>query len=163
MEQEEIHILAVVTKYVLLPVIGFFAGFFAQWFLQVRKSRDELLQALAAKRADALGELWAITTLRPEITSLKMDAVVPSSLREQTNADIMEWYTQKGGALFLSWQATQMVFRLLDTLRDDNAQKKHLNKAVSALRTRLKFDCGMYSYSETKRQLKQPRPSPWPT
>lgn len=78
MGQEELHLLAVLAKYILLPVIAFFAGFIAKWFLQERKSRDELLEALASPRAEALRELWAITTLRPKIASLKEGVAVPS-------------------------------------------------------------------------------------
>ena len=107
MGQGEFEILTIFTKYVLLPVIGFFTGFAVKWFLQERKSRDELLRALASQRADALLELWAIATLRSEITSLGKNDVVPPDLREIMNSNIVEWYTQKGGALFLSWNATQ--------------------------------------------------------
>lgn len=159
MGQDEIHFIMGVAKYVFLPAIGFFAGFSTQWFLQERKSRDELLQALASQRADALRELWSITTLPPEITLLKQGVAVPNNLRERANADIVEWYTQNGGALFLSWQAAHLVFRLLDSLRDENVQLNQLENSVSALRTRLKRDCGMYSYWEAKRQIKRPRPS----
>lgn len=162
MGQEELKLLAVLIKYILLPVAGFFAGFIAKWFLQERKSRDELLEALAEPRAKALCELWGITTLRPEIASLKDGVKVPSDLLRRANAEIMEWYTQKGGALFLSWQATYLVFRLLDALRDENIQRRDLETAVSALRTRLKQDCGIYSYWEARRSLIRPRPSPWP-
>src|SRR6516225_6278889 len=94
--EESYLLLAELTRYVFLPVIAFFAGFSAKWFLQNRKSRDELLEALASPRADALRELWAITTLRPEIVSLKDGAPVPSDLLERANSEIMEWYTQKG-------------------------------------------------------------------
>jgi hypothetical protein len=162
MGQEELKLLAEVSKYIFLPAIGFFAGFIAKWFLQERKSRDDLVEALASPRADALRGLWAITTLGPEITSLKEGLPVPSDVLKQMNAEIMGWYTQKGGALFLSWQATHLVFRLLDALRDDNVQRSQLENAVSALRSRLKRDCGIYSYWEEQRQLQRPRPSPWP-
>lgn len=162
MQPEEIQILAGITKYILLPAIGFLAGFSAKWYLQDRKSRDELLQALATKRADAVRELWAITTLPPEISELDNDTAVPSDPREKANSDIMEWYTQKGGALFLSWQATQLVFELLDTLRCKNVKKRHLKDAVTALRTRLKLDCGIYSFWDARRQLVEPETSPWP-
>jgi hypothetical protein len=161
MGQDEIHFLTVFAKYVLFPVIGFFAGFATQWFLQERKSRSELVQALASQRAEELRKLWAITTLPSQITVLESGVTVPSNLREQANAQIIEWYTQNGGALFLSWEATQLVFQLLDTLRNERCQKNHLEKAVSALRTRLKYDCGMYSLWEVKAQIKRPRPSPW--
>jgi hypothetical protein len=162
MGPEGLQQLAEISKYVFLPAIGFFAGFVAKWFLQERKARDDLVKALSSPRAEALRELWAITTLRPEITSLKEGLSVPTDVLKQTNAEIMDWYTRKGGALFLSWQATHLVFRILDTLRDVNVQRSQLEKAVSALRSRLKRDCGIYSYWEEQRQLKRPRPSPWP-
>jgi hypothetical protein len=163
MGQEDTYLLLTeLTHYILLPALGFLAGFGAKWFLQKQKSRDELLEALASPRADALRELWAITTLRPEITSLKEGVAVPPALLEKANAEIMEWYTRKGGALFLSWQATDLVFRLLDALRNENIQRNHLERAVSVLRARLKLDCGIYSYWDVKRQLNRPRPSPWP-
>lgn len=162
MGEAEIQMLAGIAKYILLPAAGFMAGFASKWYLQDRKSRDELLQALASKRADALRDLWGITTLPPEITELEDDVAVPPTLREKANASIMEWYTQKGGALFLSWEATQRTFELLDTLRCNDAKKGHLANAVTTLRTRLKRDCGLYSYWDAKRQLDLPRPSPWP-
>jgi hypothetical protein len=162
MAEQDLVLLTVLTKYVLLPSAGFCAGFLAKWFLQERKSRDDLLEALADSRAAALRDLWTITTLRPEIAGLEDEVTLPSEFLEQANADVMEWYTKQGGALFLSWQATNLVFRLLDVLRDKNASKGQLKKAVSALRTRLKRDCGIYSYWDVKRQLSDPRGSPWP-
>lgn len=148
------------AKLILLPALGFLAGFAAKWFLQERKSRDELVRALAEKRAGALRQLWKITTLSEEITVLNSDAEVPASLREKANAAVVDWYTTQGGALYLSWTATQVLFRLLDALRSGRARRSDLEHAVSELRTRLKFDCGMYSRWEARRELKRPRPSP---
>jgi hypothetical protein len=151
-----------VAKVVLLPAIGFVAGFAAQWALQARKSRDELVRALAGQRAEALCKLWEITTLPAEITALEKDADLPADVRERLDKSILEWYTAQAGALFLSWHATQLLFRLLDLLRSQSPHKPELESAVSNLRTRLKFDCGIYSASESRRQLARPRPSPWP-
>ncbi|MFI4930645.1 MAG: hypothetical protein ACHP83_10420 [Burkholderiales bacterium] len=146
----------------LLPAIGFVAGFAAQWALQARKSRDELVRALAGQRAEALCKLWDITTLPAEITTLQKDANLPAAVRQRLDESILEWYTKQAGALFLSWHATQLLFRLLDLLRSDNPHKPELETAVSGLRTRLKLDCGIYSASESRRQLMRPRPAPWP-
>ena len=151
-----------VAKVVVLPAIGFVAGFAAQWALQARKSRDELVRALAGQRAEALCKLWEITTLPAEITTLEKDASLPADVRQRLDKSILEWYTMQAGALFLSWHATQLLFRLLDLLRSQNPHKPELETAVSALRTRLKLDCGIYSMSESRRQLVRPRPSPWP-
>ena len=72
------QVLIEVTKLVLLPALGFLAGFASQWVLQERKSRDELVRALAEERAGALRKLWEITTLPVEIRSLSGDAAVPA-------------------------------------------------------------------------------------
>lgn len=150
-----------VAKLVLLPGAGFLVGFAAQWFLQERKSRDELVRALADQRAASLCKLWEITTLPAEVTVLEDGVVTPSEVRELLDRSVLDWYTKQAGALFLSWNSTQLLFRLLDLLRSEQATKKQLESAVSSLRSQLKLDCGVYSRSEAKRDLTRPRPSPW--
>ena len=150
-----------IAKLVLLPAIGFLAGFAAKWFLQERKSRDELVRALAEQRAASLCKLWEITTLPVDIALLAANESVPSGVREQLDRSILDWYTRQAGALFLSWQATQRLFGLLDLLRTEAAQKAELESAVSSLRSQLKLDCGDYSRSEAGQPLHRPRPSPW--
>lgn len=150
-----------VGKLVLLPGVGFLVGFAAQWFLQERKSRDELVRALADQRAASLRKLWEITTLPAKVTALEGSMVTPSEVRERLDKSILDWYTKQAGALFLSWNATQLLFRLLDLLRSEQTTKEQLESAVSALRSQLKLDCGVYSRSEAKRNLIRPRPSPW--
>ena len=161
MVEVEIPAMDALVKYLLLPVLGFVAGFLSQWFLQHHKTRDELVTALAPQRAHALCALWAITTLAPAVTSLDDGSTVPAELRESADRAIVDWYTNQSGALFLSWPATNRLFRLLDTLRDDRASKANLESAVSSLRSTLKHDCGFYSYSQVRRRLARPRHSPW--
>jgi len=150
-----------IAKLVLLPAIGFLAGFGAQWLLQERKSRDEMVRALAEQRAEALCRLWEITTLPRAVTTLGAKADVPTPLREQLDHSILDWYTRQAGALYLSWTATQRLFRLLDQLRSAQTHKAELESAVSSLRSQLKLDCGIYSASEARRELARPRPAPW--
>jgi hypothetical protein len=149
------------VRLLVFPVVGFLAGFAAQWLLQARRSRDELVRALAGERAAALRQLWAITTLPREITSLAPEAAVGEPVRQRLNAAIVDWYTTGGGALYLSWHATQRVFDLLDGLRTAETSRTALEGLVSALRTRLKYDSGIYERAETRRQLRRPRPSLW--
>src|SRR5437016_2293998 len=98
-----------VAKLVLLPGIGFLVGFAAQWFLQERKSRDELVRALADQRAASLCKLWEITTLPAEVTALEGSMVTPSEVRERLDKSVLDWYTKQAGALFLSWNSTQLL------------------------------------------------------
>jgi hypothetical protein len=150
-----------VAKLILLPAIGFLAGFAAQWLLQARKSRDELLRTLAEPRAAALCKLWELTTLPDEIARLTDNAEIPRQARERLDVSIVDWYTKQAGALYLSWPATQIVFRLLDSLRANASHKSQIEASVSALRSQLKYDCGIYSASELRRKLERPRNSPW--
>ena len=161
MAYDTAQILLEITKLAVLPAIGFAAGFAAQWLLQERKSRAELVRALAEQRAAALCKLWEITTLPAEVTALEPETNTPTDLREQLDRKILEWYTKEAGALFLSWTSTQLLFRLLDLLRSEQAHKTELESAVSSLRSRLKLDCGIYSTSEARRRLSRPRPSTW--
>jgi len=150
------------AKLVLLPAAGFLAGFAAQWFLQERKSRDEMVRALSDQRAAALCKLWEITTLPVEIDSLEASESPPVAELERLDRSIVDWYTREAGALFLSWKSTRMLFQLLDLLRSRQACKADLELAVSSLRSRLKLDCGVYSRLEARRRIVRPRPSPWP-
>ena len=150
-----------IAKLVLLPVFGFLAGFAAQWLLQARKSRDELLRALAEPRAAALCKLWELTTLPNEIARLSDNAEIPRQARESLDSAIVDWYTKQAGALYLSWPANQILFRLLDSLRTSESHKTQVEAAVSGLRSQLKYDCGIYSVSELRRKLERPRRSPW--
>jgi hypothetical protein len=150
-----------IAKLVLLPAIGFLAGFAAQWMLQARKSRDELLRALAETRAAALCKLWELTTLPNEIARLADNAEIPRPARKSLDSTIVDWYTKQAGALYLSWPATQILFRLLDSLRTSESHKSEVEAAVSDLRSRLKYDCGIYSAAELRRKLERPRRSPW--
>jgi len=149
------------VRLAVLPGIGFLAGFGAQWLLQERKSRDELVRALAEQRAQALRKLWEITTLPAEISTLAAGTVVSEDLREPLDRLILDWYTKQAGALFLSWHSTQLLFGLLDQLRSDQTRKGELEKAVSSLRSRLKRDCGIYTASEARHELTRPRPALW--
>jgi hypothetical protein len=161
MSDEDIKALAALVKYVIFPILGFAAGFSAQWFLQSRKSRDELLRELTPQRAIALRDLWGKTALPPEIAALNDDAVLPPDFRQTADQALLDWYTKQAGALFLSWRATQLLFRVLDVLRDKDANKRKLEDAVSSLRTRLKRDCGFYTAWDSRRHLDRPRHSPW--
>lgn len=161
MTEEMTHLLGSVLKLVLIPGGAFAFGFLAQFLLQKSKSRDELVRALAEERAIALQLLWKITTLPEEITKLEQFVEIPSTVRQRLNDEIINWYTTQGGALYLSWRATQLLFDLLDALRSEDANRSGLEDNVSRLRTQIEVDCGIYSLGESRRKLKRPKPAPW--
>ena len=153
MTEDDLKIIAAILKYVLFPVIAFVAGFFVKWFLQSRKSREELLQALAPQRAEVLKALWKLTTpfaCAPE---------EQTTLMRRTEADVAfrKWYFEEAGALFLSWRTTKRYFNAIDCLRDPASDPEALRLNFSRLRTALKRDCGIYTWWNGWRQLRAPR------
>jgi hypothetical protein len=149
-------------KLLVLPAFGFLAGIAAQWALQDRKSRDELTRALAPRRAEVLCRLWTVTTLPTEVASTPLESPIPVADAQTVDRTIVDWYTKEAGALYLSHDATRLVFALLDTLRNRSAKHADLETAVTRLRTQLKRDCGIYSRSESRRSLERPRRAEWP-
>jgi len=162
MTEEELKLVIGFFNVLIFPVVGFLAGFFVKWFLQSRKSRDELLRALATNRAEAFQALWQRTVLPNEIRQMKSEEIVPQEFLRKKDADLLEWYYQCANALFLSWRSTERLFVVLDILRSPEPFKGHLEKALSSLRTALKRDSGMYTAWDDWRQLPTPRRASWP-
>jgi len=153
MTEDDLKVIAAILKYVLFPAIAFTAGFFAKWFLQSRKSRDELLKEIALQRANVLRELWKLTT------PFERTPEEQTTLVRRTQADIAfrNWYYEEAGALFLSWETTKLYFNAIDCLRDPASDSAALKRKFSQLRTALKRDCGIYTWWSGWRQLPAPR------
>jgi hypothetical protein len=158
---EELRLVITVGKVAVFPVVGFIAGFFVKWFLQNRKSRDELLRALAINRANAFQALWQRLILPHNIRHMKDYEIVPSEFLKGRNEELLEWYYQHANALLLSWRSTKRLFIVLDILRTESPHKEKVRKAFSSLRTALKRDCGIYTSWDAWRQLPPPRSEPW--
>jgi hypothetical protein len=162
MSDEESKLVIALVKLAVFPVVGFIAGFFVQWFLQSRKSRDELLRALALNRANAFQALWQRSILPDDIRLMKDDDIVPREFLRKRNEELLTWYYQHANALFLSWRSTKKLFVVLDILRTEDPPKATVRDAFSSLRTALKRDCGIYTAWDAWRQLPTPRSEPWP-
>ncbi len=158
---KELQLVFTILKVVIFPIVGFLAGFFMKWFLQSRKSRDELLRALATDRAKAFQSLWKYSILPGHIRRMKDDDIVPNEFLRERNGELVDWYYSQANALFLSWKSTRSLFAVLDLLRTENPSKEMVRKAFSSLRTALKRDCGIYSAWAAWRQLPTPRFEPW--
>lgn len=156
MTQDGLKAIADILQFMIVPIIAFAGGFFAKWFLQSRKSRDELLQALAPQRAEVFIALWKLTT---SFRGNPKEQLTPSR-RAEVNGEFREWYYNKAGALFLSWRASKQYLIAVDRLRDPQADEKALEKEFSLLRTALKRDSGIYTWWNGCRQLPPPRASP---
>lgn len=159
---EELRLAIAIIKIAVFPVVGFIAGFFVTWFLQSRKSRDELLRALAPDRASAFQALWQRIALPDEIRLMKENEIVPDEFLKRSNEDLLSWYNEHANALFLSWTSTKKLFEVFDILRSKKPLKGTVDKVLSSLRTAMKRDCGIYSAWNAWRQLPTPRPQPWP-
>jgi hypothetical protein len=138
----------------LLALLAGIGGFLLNWLLQKKKSRDEILHELTSSRVKAYKRLWAISGKL--ITSRKDE--IPPDVRLQIDQELIEWYYEKGGAMFLSWRATERFLGAVDILRNAKSSSGDIRTAFSRLRTELKRDCGIYSAFESKRVIPQPRP-----
>ncbi|MCP4340398.1 MAG: hypothetical protein GY799_16285 [Desulfobulbaceae bacterium] len=141
------------VSFTLPPVIGFAAGFFTKWFLQSKKSRDELLRELTPQRAQSLKALWKLTT--PFAIDPKNQA--EQEIRVKADSAFRKWYFDHAGAMFLSWKSTKIYFEAIDCLRDENSSPQTLENRFSRLRTKLKQDFGIYTRWNSLRKLPTPR------
>lgn len=153
MSEEEINIAVTILKMIVLPVLGFAAGFLTKWFLQAKKSRDELLRELSPKRVEKLTDLWELTM--PFAKSPQEQSILERRIESDTK--FREWYFTKSGALFLSWEGTKRYFNAIDTLRDVDSSPIQLKEKFSRLRSELKHDCGIYTRWNRNKQLTAPR------
>ena len=164
MTDEDMKLVIAFAKWIVFPMVGFLAGFFVQWFLQSRKSRDELLNALAIERATAFQKLWQCTVLPEDIRRMKGEAIIRQEFLREKDGELHAWYYGRANALLLSWRTTRRLFEVWDVLRSDYPFKGRVEKAFSRLRTGLKRDCGIYTGWNAWRRLPAPRPRPgsWP-
>jgi hypothetical protein len=125
----------------ILPTIGFVAGYFAKWLLQRQKARDDLRKALVAKRAKSLTELWRLTSS----FAAGLETQATQDKRCQIDRALSQWYFNEGGALFLSWKSAYYYLRAVECLRKPASTGKRLKKRFSRLRTALKRDLGIYT------------------
>ncbi len=137
----------------LLALLLLAAGFAFKWLLQDKKARDEALHALAPNRTTAYQELWKTLGKVPPSSD---QAILPD-VRKQLADALSDWYHEKSGALFLSWRTAKRFLIALNLVRDDSAANEAIRDAVSALRTQLKRDCGIYGPFEVAKQLPSPR------
>ena len=150
---EDLQSTIAVLKVLVFPAIGFAAGFFTKWFLQSKKSRDELLRQLAVQRTKKLMDLWNLTT--PYAIAAEDNAVL--SKRVEADKKFREWYFDNSGAMFLSWSATKKYFEAIDTLRDKVSKPSELKQRFSLLRTALKRELGIYTWLDSWEDLTPPR------
>jgi hypothetical protein len=117
----------------------------ANKLLQDRKSRDELLNAIADSRVYAYRRLWAICKQVRFVT----DDPITEEDRRKFDRQLNKWYWEDGGAMLLSWTASRRLMKARNRLRvkrheeDEKKETKEIKGEFSALRTQLKYDCGV--------------------
>jgi hypothetical protein len=136
----------------LLALLAIIVGFYFNWLLQKRKARDEFLREIAKLRVSAYQKLWSYTM------SAKYwgDEDISDGQRRQLNMDLVKWYYEEGGAMFLSFIATKDLNIARQVLCDASKTSEDIRKAFSELRSTLKVDCYIYTESEKGMQLPMP-------
>jgi hypothetical protein len=133
----------------ILATILLITGFLLNAVLQANKIRGETIAELAKDRADAYKKLWKeVALIRPA-----ENEEVSSDQRKQMEKILTDWYHEDSGALYMSWLTSRRYMLLRRSLDDTNSTSDFIRNQVSLLRTRLKIDCGIYSYIDGLLQL----------
>jgi hypothetical protein len=150
---ENSPVLLILLENGLLAVVVLLAAFFLNLVLQRSKLRGEAANELAGKRADAYIALWkSLAAVRP----LEKEEVTPARAAEIEEA-LVDWYHEQANALYMSWGAARRYMKLRQALQQEPIDSDLLRKRVSALRTQLKVDCGVYSSWDAIRRLPKPK------
>lgn len=114
-----------------------------------RAKREEQFRLLIATTAmPAYQALWSIT----EAANFSTEADLTTEDRRDFSEELRTWYYAKGNAMFLSWDATDLLLRAKKLL-DEGKPSEDVRKAFSDLRTKLKVDMGVYDPEQAKKQL----------
>ncbi|MDR4505866.1 MAG: hypothetical protein MRK01_13925 [Candidatus Scalindua sp.] len=141
----------------LLALLAIVVGFYFNWLLQKRKARDEFLKEIAHLRVSAYQKLW-LHTMSAKYWG---DKNISDKQRRQLNLDLVKWYYDKGGAMFLSFNAIKDLNIAREVLCDTDKTPDDIRDAFSKLRTTIKVDCQIYTESEKGKQLPKPPKRDW--
>lgn len=133
----------------LLALLAIAVGFYFNQLLQKRKARDEFLKEIAHLRVSAYQKLW-IHTMSAKYWG---DEEFNDTQRRQLNLDIVKWYYEEGGAMFLSFNAIRDLNVARQVLCDKSKTPTEVRDAFSGLRSTIKVDCYIYTESEKGMQL----------
>lgn len=150
MESAEIY--SILLDKGLLALVAVAVGFYFNVLLQKRKARDAFLAEIAQLRVEAYQALWALTMKARYWGSEGMN----EAQRRELNEELVNWYYEKNGAMFLSFNATNDLNMARQVLCDKLKGPSEVRDAFSSLRTTIKVDCHIYSESEKAMQLAQP-------
>jgi len=147
----ENELLITIVDKLLIGILVLIVGFWFKARLERLKGQLQLGRAIAPKRASAYGELWQLTEplspSRPDEISLEE--------REKLRETLTSWYYDKGNALYLSLNASDLFLKGRRLLaKESTARAKEVTDAFSSLRTQMKVDIGVYSDKDAKVQLK---------
>lgn len=90
---------------------------------------------------------WRITG------AVRREGIPGPATEASVDQQLGRWYYKAGGAMYLTWQAADLLFRAWDQLRDPAKLPLARFRAFSRLRTQLKVDCGIYDEAEAEGQL----------
>ncbi len=151
--------LLLIDKGLLALILALVAGL-VSYLLNLQKANHDLATAIAEKRATAYEAIWKATEpFRKTEPEPATRALLAEALTQLNKA-----YFQDSGALYLSWDATQLLQHAKSKLTDlrDKAPEtgaipepdfKTVRDSFSALRTQLKQDLMIYSKRDAQRRI----------
>ena len=132
--------------------VGAILGYLSNLSLEQRKTRNQFLVALSPERVAAYRDLWRQT----EAVSFRKGGEIAADIRKSLDEEIKKWYYRNAGAMFLSFQTARCFFEAWATLTRPNCPDKEVRAPFSRLRTRLKYDCGVYHRRDCWRKVLTP-------
>jgi hypothetical protein len=138
-----------------LALLILIVGFGLNWYLERRRARAGLQEALAAERAKSYGSLWALMDELGLNYNLAAADSEPLTFERRGYSDwkLDDWYFAEHGAMYLSHQTTKLFFVAKYDLMNDSLDNDDVEKSFSKLRTQMKRDCGIYTSREAKRTV----------
>jgi len=145
------HVAITVIDKLLIGALLVVFGYWVKRRLERVKRDEQFRLQVALERMSAYRTLWSLT--EPLSPAVQLD-LSPDD-RALHLAALRSWYHQAGNGMFGSWDASSRFVQVTHLL-ESGAPTPEVRKAVSALRTQLKVDMGVYDEEQAAKQLGLP-------
>ena len=145
----ELQIFILILDKVLIGVIVLVFGYWLNVRLERIKGEIGLRQVMAGNRTKAYQELWKMT----EPFAHSESEIPKREEQEKIKINFILWYYEKGNAMYLSLNATDLFLKGIELLSAEQKDQEIIKKHFSKLRTQLKVDTGTYTQKDAQVNL----------
>ena len=144
---QQILILFLDKFFIGLLILAF--GYWLNLRLERIKGQIGLSQMMAGNRAKAYEDLWKMT----EPFAYSKSEILKRDEQEEIRRKLVSWYYDKGNAMYLSLNATDLFLKGIKLLPVEQTDQTPIKNIFSELRTQLKVDTGAYTQKDAKVKL----------